>query len=191
MLLALVCFIRQNTLPAVLLLTAWIIMANKNKMLLLFLFLLVLLLPVYHNLYFAREWRFFVSIYHWPFLSYESPSKYVSSSGFNHVHVFSNLLHYLGVHVRSDGSVDFLEESFIFLLPFIFMYYKIQKVFFWGHKWFFYMMVTLSIILPTVFFATDFYPRFEFVCVYFVLAAFFYLYSRKNLSDGMQSQTKF
>jgi hypothetical protein len=179
-LLAFVCFMRQNTLPAVLLLAAWIIIANKNKILLFLLFLLVLLLPVYHNLYFAGESRFFVSIYHWPFLSYELPSKYVAPSGFNYMHVLSNLLHYLGIHIRGNGSVDFLEESFIFLLAFIIIYHRIQKVYFFGYQWLFYMLVTLSIILPTIFFATDFYPRFEFVCVYFTLAAFLYLHQDKK-----------
>lgn len=180
LLLALVPFVRQNTLPPVVLLAGWMIFNNRDKLVLAILFLGILLLPVYHNLYFAGQWRFFVSVYHWPFMSYESPSKYVQPSGFNFPHVSSNILHYFGIHIRGNGSIDFLEEACMFLLPFIFIYYHIQKKYFSGYMRLFYLMVTLGVILPTIFFATDFYPRFEFVCVYFAIAVFFFLYPRNN-----------
>jgi hypothetical protein len=174
-LLALVPFIRQNTLPSVLLLAGWIVFNSKQKILLILSFLIVLLLPLYHNLYYAGEWRFFVSIYHWPFLSYESSLKDSESSGVNYMLIISNLLHYLGIHIRGDGSIDFLEEAFAFLLPFLFICFFVQKYFFSGYLRLLFLMITLGIIGPTVFFATDFYPRFEFVCVFLTLSAFTFL----------------
>ncbi len=180
LLLALVPFIRQNTLPSVILLAAWVVLMSKQKLLPSLLFVIVLLLPVYHNLYYAGEWRFFISVYHWPFLNYESPSKYVQPSGFNFMHIVNNLLHYSGIHIKGNGVIDFLEEAFIFLLPFVFIYVFILQKYFSGYLRLFYLMVTLGAILPTVFFATDFYPRFEFVCVYFAVAAFLFLYEGKG-----------
>lgn len=174
-LLALVPFIRQNTLPSVLLLAGWIVFNSKQKILLILSFLIVLMLPLYHNLYYAGEWRFFVSIYHWPFLSYESSLKDSESSGVNYMLIISNLLHYFGIHIRGDGSIDFLEEAFAFLFPFLFICFFIQKYFFSGYLRLLFLMITLGIIGPTVFFATDFYPRFEFVCVFWTLSAFTFL----------------
>lgn len=179
-LLALVPFIRQNTLPSVVILGFWIIYNSKNRLLAGFLFFIFLMLPFYHNLFYAGEWRFFVSIYHWPFLSYESPSKYIESSGINYSHITSNLLHYFGIHIRGNGHVDFLEEAFAFLFPFIFIYFFIQKKYFSGYLRILFLMITLGVIIPTIFFATDFYPRFEFVCVYFAVAAFLFLYQQKK-----------
>lgn len=177
-LLALVPFIRQNTLPSVVLLAAWVIFNSKQKLLLSLLFLIILMLPLYHNLYYAGEWRFFVSIYHWPFLNYNSQLKNIEPTGINYWGVFNNLLHYAGVHIKNNRSIDFLEEAFLFLSPFVFIYFFIQKKHFSGYLRIFFLMITLGVIIPTVFFATDFYPRFEFVCVFFAIATFMFL--RKN-----------
>lgn len=173
--LALVPFIRQNTLPAVLLIALWLVMGYKNKLLNAGLFLFVLLLPVYHNLYYAGEWRFFASIHQWPFLSYATPSKYEPAIGINYMKVVNNLLHYTAIHIRGDKSIDLMEEAFCFLWMFPFIYYSMQKKYFTGfYKWFF-LIVTLGVIIPTFFIATHFYPRFEFVCVFWALSAFIFL----------------
>ncbi len=177
-LLALVPFIRQNTLPSIVLLAAWVIFNSKQKLLLSLLFLTILMLPLYHNLYYAGEWHFFVSIYHWPFLNYNSQLKNIEPTGINYQGVFNNLLHYAGVHIKNNRSIDFLEEAFAFLIPFIFIYFVIQKKYFSGYSRILFLIITLGVIIPTIFFATDFYPRFEFVCVFFAIATFAFL--KKN-----------
>lgn len=179
--LALVPFIRQNTLPAVLLVAFWLVMGYKNKLLVFGLFLFVLLLPVYHNLYYAGEWRFFASIHQWPFLSYATPSKYEAAIGINYMKVINNVLHYAAIHIRGDKSIDLMEEAFCFLWMFPFIYYCMQKKYFTGfYKWFF-LIVTLGVIIPTFFIATHFYPRFEFVCVFWTLSAFTFLIGDSRL----------
>lgn len=177
-LLALVPFIRQNTLPSVVLLAAWVIFNSKQKLLLSLLFLTILMLPLYHNLYYAGEWHFFVSIYHWPFLNYNSQLKNIEPTGINYLGVFNNLLHYAGVHIKNNRSIDFLEEAFAFLIPFSFIYFIIQKKHFFRYSRILFLIITLGVIIPTIFFATDFYPRFEFVCVFFSIATFAFL--KKN-----------
>lgn len=184
--LALVPFIRQNSLPSVLLIACWIILNCDKKLFAAILFLLVLLLPVYHNLYYAGEWRYFASIHQWPFLSYATPSKYEPSIGINYMKVINNVLHYTGIHIRANNSIDIMEESLGFLWLFPFVYYFMQKKYFTGWFRLFFLTITLAMILPTFFIATHFYPRFEFVCIFWVLAAFVFLVNQTNRFPSMK-----
>lgn len=175
--LGLIPFVRQNLLLSVLLLAVWIILMNKKRVGLLLAFIIPLMLPLYHNLYYAGEWRFFISIFQWPFLTY--PQRGLPAEGINYWLILNNALHYFGFHIKSFGNVDFLEESIGFLLPFSFLYVYIQKKYLSGIKRLFFLAITFSTIIPSIFLATDFYPRFEFVNVYITLISFVILYTGK------------
>lgn len=165
-LLALVVFIRQNLLPPVLLLTLIIIISNQSKIKNSLVFLFVLLLPVYHNLYYQQEFRFFISIFNYPFLRYSHNN--LSAIGVNYHLLLNNILHYCGVHLKK-GGVDFIEESVPFLWLFIYLFFYILRKYFSGILRLLFLLVMCSIIIPTIILATDFYPRFEFVVLYIFL----------------------
>ena len=182
--LALIPFLRQNTLPVVLFLFSCFIYKQKNWGGYIFLFLLTLLLPLYHNLYYAGEWRFFTSIFKWPFLNYDASAEMAKSNGFSFFHVFNNSLHYLGLHFRINRELDFMEESFLFLWLFIFLFIFMGKQISSGFlRIVFFSSSLLMVLIPGILLATDFYPRFEFVNVYLILAVFLTLYkSDKSIS---------
>lgn len=166
MLLALVVFIRQNLLPPVILLTCIIIISNNNKLRNSLLFLSLLLLPVYHNLFYQQEFRFFISIFNYPFLRYSH--NHLPAIGINYYLLLNNVLHYCGIHIR-QGRIDFIEESFPFLLLFIYSFIYVLRKFFSGMMRLLFLLVMGSVIVPTIILATDFYPRFEFIVLYFFL----------------------
>lgn len=169
--LAFIPFIRQNLLPPVLVMLFLFCFNWQAKWKAYLLFLLILLLPVYHNLYYAGEFRFFTSIFKWPFVKYEE----AAASGFDFLKPINNLLHYAGLDISKKP--DFLEESFLFLLLFAGLYFYMSK-FLQSYKLrLLYFAITIfTLLLPSLLLATDFYPRFEFVNVYFVLAFFFVLH---------------
>jgi hypothetical protein len=174
--LAFIPFIRQNLLPPVLILLFLFCFNNRLKWKAYVLFLLILLLPVYHNLYYAGEFRFFTSIFKWPFVKYDN----AAASGFDFFKLINNLLHYAGLDISKKP--DFLEESFLFLLLFVGLYFYMPKFLQKSKVRFLYFTITLiTVLLPTLLLGTDFYPRFEFVNVYFVLAFFLVL-------DHLQTQ---
>lgn len=184
-LLALVPFIRQNILPPVLLFLLFYLRDSRHKLMLTILFLAVLLLPLYHNLYYAGEFRFFTSIDHWPFLKYDTSK--TTALGFNFTKMLNNLSHYAGIDFFRKKTPDFIEDSFTWLWLFCFVYFycgwklKIQQL----RIFYFFSSFTL-IILPAVLFATHFYPRFEFVVVYFVITLFALLYQLQQKTPSMR-----
>lgn len=184
-LLALVPFIRQNILPPVLLFLLFYLRDSRHKLMLTILFLAVLLLPLYHNLYYAGEFRFFTSIDHWPFLKYDTTK--TTALGFNFTKMLNNLSHYAGIDFFRKKTPDFIEDSFTWLWLFCFVYFycgwklKIQQL----RIFYFFSSFTL-IILPAVLFATHFYPRFEFVVVYFVITLFALLYQLQQKNPAMR-----
>lgn len=165
--LALVVFLRQNLMPPVLLLTIAMLVSSRNKVRDGIVFLALILLPVYHNLYYAHEFRFFISIFNYPFLSYTDNS--LPASGINFLLLFNNVAHYIGVHFKRDGSFDLIEESLLFLWLFNYSLIHVVKNVLHGSERLYFLLVMCSVILPTIALATDFYPRFEFVVVYFFL----------------------
>jgi hypothetical protein len=171
LILAFIPFIRQNLLPPVLILLFLFCFNHQAKWRACLLFGLILLLPVYHNLYYAGEFRFFTSIFKWPFVKYEE----AAASGFDFFKPINNLLHYAGLDISKKP--DFLEESFLFLLLFVGLYFYISRSLQSRQLKLLYFAITLiTVLLPSLLLATDFYPRFEFVNVYFVLAFFFVLH---------------
>jgi hypothetical protein len=188
-LLALVPFFRQNILPAVLVLLFLFLYHHKHKWKLLLLFAAVLLLPVYHNLYYAGELKFFTSIFQWPFLQYENHQSR-SPNGFFFIRIINNMLHYFGFDWIRLKSIDFIEESFAFLWLFCFLFVYSGRFLQNNQKrFFFYVVSVFIIIIPQILLATDFYPRFEFVNIFLIFSFFITLCTIKSPSEFLKIKT--
>ncbi|WP_345276987.1 hypothetical protein [Litoribaculum gwangyangense] len=180
-LLGLVPFFRQNLLIATLLLFGWILMKNKPKGSLVILFLIPLLLPIYHNLYYAGDLRFFVDVFQLPFLNYNDGGQ--QSNGLNYPLIISNIIHYFGFDLV-NGKVIFSFIAGLFL-PFatILFFYFIKILSTKKHKILFFI-ICMSAIGPIILFGNAYYPRFEFVNVVVSLVAFLILstYAKTKLN---------
>lgn len=179
--LGLVPFFRQNLLIAVLILFVWMLAHSKRKLTMAAFFFLPLLLPLYHNLYYAGEFRFFVDVFQLPFLNY-TKSKV---AGLNYSSIFSNVIHYFGLDIQ-NGKVVFSLIAALFLpyATFLFFYlvYRIPTA---KYKLLF-LFVSISAIAPIILLGTDYYPRFELVNVVVALISFVLLYTYLNptVEDG-------
>ncbi len=174
--LAIVPFIRQNTLPVVMILFMIYLLKSRLKLSYLISFIAILLLPLYHNLYYAGEWRFFTSIFEWPFLNYGNNTTSLKATGVSVSHLLNNITHYIGFDFKS-GHIDFMEESFLFLWLFVFLFIYMGIQLISKHlRSFYYLSALFLVLIPGVLLATDYYPRFEFVNIYLILAVFLILY---------------
>ena len=159
--LAFVPFLRQNLLPPVFVILVIHFISQKFDYRILVVFVLILLLPVYHNLYYAGEFRFFTSVFEWPFIEYTSGG----SKRIDILHILNNVCHYLGFDFI-NGHIDFIEEGFLMLIGFVIIYFCFNRYFakqLWSYL--FYAITLSTLFIPTLLLATDFYPRFEFVLI--------------------------
>jgi hypothetical protein len=166
LLLGLVPFFRQNLLITTLLLFFWLLIQSKQKLKISIVFLIVLLLPVYHNLYYAGEWRFFVRLFDYPFYTVDR-----KISGYNINLIVNNIVHYLGIEILngkpeiSPIAIFFLPFSAIlFFVMFNYLQRRVEKIY--------YFLTTMSAVGPAILMANAYYPRFEFMNVIVMIAAF-------------------
>jgi hypothetical protein len=185
--LGLVPFFRQNLLFTVLLLALVLLYYVPQKFKLLLCFLIPLFLPLYHNLYFAHEWRFFVRIFELPFLD-SSPAK-TGLSKLDFSIVVNNLIHYLGLDII-NGKVHIIPIAILFL-PFSLVLYIVllNKLVLLNWRLVF-ITITMSAIVPAIFLGTAYFPRFEFVNIAVALITFLILYDRisVNIVRGTANQ---
>ena len=186
--LGLVHFLRQNLLINALLFAFFTLFYSQNKMKLLACFVIPLFLPLYHNLYYAGEWRFLVRVFDLPFLNYSQDTSALPR--FNFDLILRNVLHYLGIDVV-DGRVIFVIIAAIFL-PFFLSLYVVLLNKLASLKWkLIFLGITMSAIVPAIFLATAYYPRFEFVNVAVVLVTFLLLYDRLPYSKNPDKHIRF
>ena len=158
LLLSLIPFFRQNLLIAMVLLAGFIVISNPRKLRLALVFLVPLLLPLYHNLYYAGEWRFFVKLFTTPLLN---DSK---STGLD-LRVFLINLYRLFGFERVNGNMRFDLFAFTFLPFSTGLYFFLLRRFQKDRTRLLYVIITLAVILPGLYLGKDYYPRFEFVSV--------------------------
>jgi hypothetical protein len=166
--LAFVPFLRQNLLPpVVIMLFIYSIIENMDRRIIVS-FLLIIFLPLYHNLYYANEFSFFAVIVQWPFLEYGLSGP----TSFDIFQPINNIMHYTGFDFNND-RIDFIEEGVLMLIGFSITYFLLGKYIEnkAARKWF-YALTFFSLIIPTIFMGTEFYPRFEFVVIYFTIVMF-------------------
>ena len=172
-LLALVPFMRQNLLISMALIVTYIIINSKQKIRLVICFFVPLLLPLYHNLYYANSWRFFVDMHRIPFVAYKDELGTIPS-GIDYKLFLTNLLHYAGFEME-EWKLTFSFLAFIFIPYAVLLYYFLLKSLsnFQTKGWF--LLVTMSAVIPSFLLGSAYYPRFEFINVSVAIAGYILL----------------
>ncbi len=175
-LLALVPFIRQNLLIASLLIFFWILTQWPNWWKYAVCYLLLFLLPVYHNLYYAGEWKF-LSTY------YSKEGWLVLESGGS---LFSQIIKTFLYKLLSYTGIGWSTKNFwanavsVLCIPFgTYLYFRcFQQL--KGKSRLLFLAVTLSAILPTLILGGNaYYPRFEWTNLMIAFLFYGLLVSRK------------
>jgi hypothetical protein len=163
--LGLVPFFRQNIVIAVVLIALWLLLHHSKKLKLIILFLIPLLLPLYHNLYYAGEWRFLVKLHQTPLINNSYPA------GLDFSVIFHNLFRLIGIEVTQEG-LAFHFVALIFLPFSIGIYFLLIKKL-PNIRWqIFYLLITISGIIPGLLLGKDYYPRFEFISVIVIVVSY-------------------
>jgi len=183
--LGMVPFFRQNLLITVVLLALWILLSSRKPVKAFIFFLVPLLLPLYHNLYFSGEWRFFVRIFNMPFLNQSMDNN--TSSVIDYALIVQNILHYTGIDMK-NGRLDIHLEAVIFLPFFLILYFIMLKTITPFRLKLVFITISLSAIVPAILFGTAYYPRFEFVNVIITLVTYLLLQSCTKTSIGEPSR---
>ncbi len=180
-LMALMPFLRQNLFFVSLFILCWMVIKEKRKALLVIVYLGILLLPLYHNLYYAGKWQFF-SVY-------DDPSTFTNwdFEGSSFVRLLKNVLYhislYSGINIRLNNF--FANALSLACIPL--GTYLVVRAFFYLEKnslrW--YLLIVSTAIVPTLIFGgTAYYPRFEWVNIFIGIGSFIVIKSdagRKNL----------
>jgi hypothetical protein len=159
-LLALVPFIRQNLLISSLLILFWLLLQWPHWWKYAIPYLILLFLPLYHNLYYAGQWKFFSTYYNkGDYLIFEPGSSLFIQISKT---ILYKLLSYAGIEW---GSRNFWIATLSALyIPFgTFVYIRCINHLKGSYRSIF-LAVTLAAILPTLILGgTAYYPRFEWV----------------------------
>ncbi len=174
-LLALIPFFRQNLLLAVIFIFFVIVYKNRKWRWASVIFILTILLPVYHNLYYAGEFRFFVD------LSVATKVTISTSDftirGLRPYLIFSNVIHYFGFDYETR-KIIFSFIAFLFLPFAIYTYFVMAKVLAKHNVLPLYLMITATFVLPVLILGSAYYPRFEFINTFFSIIVFTILVAR-------------
>ncbi|MGZ5135146.1 MAG: hypothetical protein ACXWCG_08350, partial [Flavitalea sp.] len=168
-LLAMLPFLRQNLLFVSILLFVYIFISQKLGWKYVLIYIAILLLPVYHNVYYANQWKFFATYYNinsFFILEFEgSFATRLLKTFFYHIilytgidwllnNLFANLLAFVCIPIGT--------------LLYIYGIYKARL----SERWW-YLLITISAILPTLILGgRAYYPRFELVNLYLAALIF-------------------
>jgi hypothetical protein len=161
-------------------------MSNKKKPVMFILFLIPLFLPIYHNLFYAGEWRFFVNFvydekllgsvdfFKLPIFNYNNKTQEII--GLNYRLIFGPILHYIGLDIE-EGKLNFSLISAIFLPYATFLYFWFIKLLPSPKYRILYLILSLSAITPVIALGQGgYYPRFELINVIVSVVSFLILY---------------
>ena len=162
--LALMPFVRQNLL-VISLLMAGFTLAQSRRWSLGLLYVAILLLPLYHNLYYAAEWRFFVvntgQLVKWTG-NLSSDARLLAEV------ITSKLVGYLG-YCRGEKLTTMLIAVFFAPLGTVFVaWWFVDRPA--ERSWL--ALAVVATVTPTLFFGSLGFPRFEFVNLTVVLLSF-------------------
>ncbi|HEY5772597.1 MAG TPA: hypothetical protein VIS75_08210 [Chitinophagaceae bacterium] len=175
-LLALVPFVRQNLLIASLLIFFWLLTQWPGWWKYAVCYLLLLMLPVYHNLYYAGEWKF-LSTY------YNKEGYLVLESGDS---LFLQIIKTFFYKILSYTGIGWATKNFwanavsVLCIPLgTYLYIRcIQQL--KGKNRQFFLALTLSAILPTLILGGNaYYPRFEWTNLMIAFLFYGLLVSKK------------
>ncbi|MEP6467746.1 MAG: hypothetical protein ABJB05_15655, partial [Parafilimonas sp.] len=133
-----------------------------------------LFLPLYHNLYYANEWRFFVDIFNVPFLNYSATANHAIQS-INYNFIETNILHYIGLDII-DGKISFSLIGFVFVPYSVYVYFLLLKKLKFLKEKFIYFLITMAAIVPALFLGSAYYPRFDFVNAGIIVFSFLMIF---------------
>lgn len=169
-LLAFVPFFRQNLLAATLVLFAWVLWHNKRRLRLVAAFVFPLLLPLYHNLYYAGQWRFLVDLFELPFLR---PASDGLLNKINTSLLAGNALHYAGLEL-SGGAVRLLPVGALFLPLAVVVFFALLRRMQRNPKR--YWIITVAgAVGPALLLGSGYPPRFEYMNTMFMVAGYFFI----------------
>jgi hypothetical protein len=167
--LGLVPFFRQNLFITIVLLFLVLLFYNRYKLRTALLFFTILLLPLYHNLYYGGQWRFFVEVFSLPFLSTKDGVSVINTR-----FIIKNIIHYFGFSLGYK-KVIFSPIGALFLpyatVLFFILLTNITSI----KSKLVYILCTASAVVPIIFLGTDYYPRFEFINVVIMITTFLLL----------------
>ena len=180
LLLALLPFFRQNLLIFCILFFSWLIVNYRNRFRKVLYFLTLILLPVYHNLYYAGKLQFFASY---------SDISWFSVFGFEGSLVV-RILKTFFYHILLYAGVDWLSLNLwanalaLLFIPLGTFVYVRSIITLPGSTKMGYLIITLSAILPTLLLGWAYYPRFEWVNLMaaLLLLPLIYVYREDGLS---------
>ena len=184
-LLALLPFFRQNLLIYSLLLFGWIAWNFPEYKKYIPVYLLLLFLPLYHNLYYAGQWKFFATYYDrsgYLVLDFEGSE-------------FLKLVKTFFYHILLYAGVDWMLPNFLAnLLSLLFIPLGTVLYFFLllryrGRNAIWFAAISLSAIIPTLIFGgRAYYPRFEWLNLFSCFMAFVILRTRfERLGSGQNN----
>jgi hypothetical protein len=168
-LLALLPFLRQNMLFVSLFLFAFIFFKQRISWRHGILYVAILLLPLYHNLYYAGEWKFLatysgVENVFWLDFDGSGTARVIKT-------FFYHILLYGGIDWLLDNPLANLLAISCIPIGTLLYLYCINKTSLEERRWF--MLITLSAIIPTLITGgRAYYPRFEWVNLYFAALIF-------------------
>jgi hypothetical protein len=183
--LALAVFIRQNQLPAVFVFFLLSLALTNRKPLAILLFIAILLMPVYHNLYYAHRWTFFYNYKYYPILIPVS-----TGSGILDFLIMTRntALHYLGFDWQRSLTANLFGIIFIptGVLAAVYMFRALRGVYRSIFIFCLLMILSSSIILNYAYF-----PRFEFANFFCMLTGFLIIWQLQVRSVNLKKYFPF
>ncbi|SRR5579871_407255 len=180
--LALAVFVRQNQIFCALLLFLLSIIQTNKKISGVLIFIAVLLLPLYHNLYFDHSWSFFPD--------YNSYALYfIPETTGNQAHDFllmlgNTLMRYLGFDWQRNFMANFF--GIIFIPCGVIMAIMMFRYLRGTHKAFFIACILFALASSFVL-NWAYFPRFEFINLFFVLTGFILLWQLQLQSVNLKN----
>lgn len=173
---SLIPFFRQNLLISVILLVGWIIFihltTNRQKLIYGLSALIILLLPVWHNLYFANDFRLLVTNTAVPIEFTTENIKAIITR------ILQRFAHYAGITFESSSYSSMVLGLMIAPLgSFLVVYFatsisRLERLF--------YISLILCTVTPTLILGWAYYPRFEYLNLWFLISAGLILLNKKQ-----------
>lgn len=174
--LSLIPFFRQNLLISVILLLGWIVFVhlstNKQKVIYGLSAVVILLLPVWHNLYFAGDLRLLVTNTAVPIEFTTENIKPIFTR------ILQRLAHYAGITFESGSFSSIVLGLMIAPLGSYIVVCFTRSVS--KSDRLFYISLILCTITPTLILGWAYYPRFEYLNLWFLICAGLILLNKKR-----------
>ncbi len=178
--LALIPFVRQNLVMASVLIIIWLYLQQQINVKGIIAYVVILLLPLYHNLYYAGEWKW-LSTYSnsYGYLTLY-PGDSVAMQWIKTMAV--KLFSYAGIHPL-QGFASGVLIALLFIPLGSLLYVMTWRVLKGKERWWF-VAISLSALLPTLLLGgQSYYPRFEWVNLFVAGLVYLLICSRRSFAQ--------